>query len=138
MISDDVWRRILIITSGFAFLVIPLLIWLMFFVKKDNTGIVAEEDIWVTHIGLFIVIQIFIVSALIRTSKGLMIAACIVSILSGLLYLHFALAFIFTSVHNMGILFFVSTGCNIVGGLLALILRIVWHNKPSVRFMIWL
>ena len=135
MIKKSVWRRVLIITSGFAFLVIPLLVWLMFLVKKDTSGIVAEEDIWVTHVGIFIVIQIFIVSALIRTFKGLLIAAGIVSILSGLLFLHFALAFIFTSVHNMGILFFVSTGCNLVVGLLALILRISWQNKQSVRLI---
>ena len=135
MIKDIVWRRFLIITSGFAFLVIPPLIWIIFLINNDTTGISAEEDIWVTHVGLFIVIQIFIFSALIRTSKGLLIAACIVSILSGLLYLHFGLAFIFTSVHNMGILFFVSTGCNFVAGLLALILRILWHNKQSVRLI---
>ena len=135
MKKNIVWRRFLIITSGFAFLVIPPLIWIMFLIKNDTTGISAKEDIWVTHIGLFIVIQIFIVSALIRTSKGLIFAASIVSILSGLLYLHFALAFIFTSVHNMGILFFVSTGCNIVSGLIALILRMLWHNKQSVRLI---
>jgi hypothetical protein len=135
MKKESVWRRFLIITSGFAFLVIPILFWLMYLVKKDTSGIVAEEDIWVTHVGIFIVIQIFIVSALIRTSKGLLVAAGIVSILSGLLYLHFALAFIFTSVHNMGILFYVSAGSNIVAGLLALILRFFWQNKQSVRLI---
>jgi len=135
MIKESAWRRTLIITSGFAFLVIPLLFWIMFMVKNDTTGIVAEQDIWVTHVGILIVIQIFVVSALIRTSKGLLIAAGAVSILSGLLFLYFALAFIYTSVHNMGILFFVSTGCNVVVGLLALILRISWQNKQSVRLM---
>jgi len=135
MTKESVWRRILYIASGFAFLVIPLLFWLMYLVKKDTTGIVAEQDIWVTHVGILIVIQIFVVSALIRTSKGLLIAAGIVSILSGLLYLHFALAFIFTSVHNMGILFFISTGGNIVAGLFALILRYLWKDKQSVRLI---
>ena len=135
MKNEIVWRRFLIIASGFAFLVIPLLVWIMFLIKNDTTGISAEEDIWVTHVGLFIVIQIFILSALIRTSKGLLIASGIVSVLSGLLYLHFALAFIFTEVHNMGILFFVSAGCNFVTGLLALILRLFWQNKQSVRLI---
>lgn len=135
MKKQSVWRVILIITSGIAFIVIPLLFWLISMVKNDTTGIVAEEDIWVTHVGLFIVIQIFIVSALIRTSKGLLIAAGAVSILTSLLYLHFVLAFIFTSVHNIGILFLVSTVCNIVVGLLALILRFFWQNKQSVRLI---
>jgi hypothetical protein len=135
MLKQIVWRRFLIITSGIGFLVIPILFWIMYLVKKDSTGIVAEEDIWVTHVGLFVVIQIFIFSALIRTSKGLLIAAGIVSILSGLLYLHFALAFIFTGVHKIGILFFISTGCNSITGLLALILRILWKDKQSVRLI---
>jgi hypothetical protein len=135
MTKERAWRRILIFTSGFAFLVVPLLFWLMYLVKKDVSRIVAEEDIWVTHVGIFVVIQIFIISALIRTSKGLLIAAGIVSILSGLLFLHFALAFIFTSVHHMGILFFISAGCNLVVGLLAVILRILWQNKQSVRLI---
>ena len=136
MIKESVWRRILYIASGFALLVIPVLFFLMYLVKNDTSGIAAEEDIWITHVGIFIVIQIFIVSALIRTSKGLLIAAGIVSLLTGLLFLYLALAFIFTSGHNMGILFFVCTGCNTVTGLLALILRILWNNKHSVR-IIW-
>ena len=135
MIKESVWRRILIIACGFAFLVIPLQFWVMYLVKKDTSGIVAEEDIWITHIGIFIVIQIFIVSALIRTSKGLLIAAGIVSILSGLLFMYFALTFIFTSVHNIGLLFFVFTGFNIVTGLLAVILRVFWQSKHSVRLI---
>ena len=135
MKKEIVWRRFLIMASGFAFLAIPLLGWIMFLVKNDTTGISAEQDIWVTHVGLFIVIQIFIVSALIRTSKGLLIAAGIVSLLSGLLYLHFALAFIFTEVHKMGILFFVSAGCNFVAALFSLILRLLWQNKKSVRLI---
>jgi hypothetical protein len=135
MKKEIVWRRLLIMTSGIAFLVIPLLIWILILVKKDTTGISAEEDIWVTHVGLFAVTQIFIFSALIRTSKGLLIASGIVSLLSGLLYLHFAIAFIFTEVHNMGILFMVSAGCNFVIGLLALILRLSWQNSKSVRLI---
>ena len=135
MTKESVWRRILYIASGFAFLVNPLLFWLMYLVKKDTSGIAAEVDIWLTHVAIFIVIQIFIVSALIRTSKGLLIAAGIASILTGLLFLYLAFAFIFTSGHNLGILFFVSTGCNIVTGLLALILRLLWQNKYSVRII---
>ncbi|HSO88558.1 MAG TPA: hypothetical protein VLQ91_18540 [Draconibacterium sp.] len=75
MKKETVWRRLLIFTSGIAFLVIPLLIWILILVKKDTTGISAEEDICVTHVGLFAVTQIFIFSALIRTSKGLLIAS---------------------------------------------------------------
>lgn len=120
-----VWRRLLIMTSGIAFLVIPLLIWIMILVKNDTTGISAEEDIWVTHIGLFAVSQIFIFSALIRTSKGLLIGAGIVALAASLVYLHFARAFIFTDVHNMGILFSICSGCNLVAGVFALILRLL-------------
>lgn len=130
-----VWRRLLIMTSGIAFLVIPLLIWIMILVKNDTTGISAEEDIWVTHIGLFAVSQIFIFSALIRTSKGLLIGAGIVALAASLLYLHFARAFIFTDVHNMGILFSICSGCNLVAGVFALILRLLWKNKQSVRLI---
>lgn len=135
MKKNSVWRRMLIITSGLAFLVIPCLFWIMFLVKKDTSGIVAEEDIWVTHIGLFIVIQIFIVSALIRTSKGLLTAAGVISILSGLMYLYFALAFVFTIVHNLGVLFFISTGFNAVVGLFALTLRIKWQKGQSATLI---
>lgn len=130
-----VWRRLLIMTSGIAFLVIPLLIWIMILVKNDTTGISAEEDIWVTHIGLFAVSQIFIFSALIRTSKGLLIGAGIVALAASLVYLHFARAFIFTDVHNMGILFSICSGCNLVAGVFALILRLLWKNKQSVRLI---
>ena len=135
MIKESVWRRILYMASGFALLVIPLLVWLMYLVKNDTSGIAAEMDIWVTHVGIFIDIQIFIVCALIRTSKGLPIAAGIVSILTGLLFLNLALGFIFTSGHNMGVLFIVCTACNTVAGLLALILRKLWNNKHSVRII---
>jgi hypothetical protein len=135
MKKETVWRRLLIFTSGIAFLVIPLLIWILILVKKDTTGISAEEDIWVTHVGLFAVTQIFIFSALIRTSKGLLIASGIVSMLSGLLYLHLALVFIFTEVHNMGILFMVSAGCNFVVALFSLILRLLCTKINKLRLI---
>jgi len=132
MIKENVWRRILYTASGFAFLVIPLLFLLMYLLKNGTSGISAEVEVSVTDFWILVVIQIFVVSALIRTSKGLLIASSIVSMLTGLLFLFLALPLIFTSWHNMGILFFVCTGCNTVAALLAVILRIFWNNKYSV------
>lgn len=141
MIQEIVWRRMLIAASGIVLLVVLLLFLVMYDVATDTSG-VATPDPGVPFLWFIIFIHLLIGSALIwrvissRRSQsgnnGYHVAAGLIIMLFGLLFLIAGLSFLGTSMSGTGIVLLFCSGSDIIAGMLSVIANILFRNKKPV------